>query len=267
MNFNHVLIHASAYSKLTTQPKAVADKAAGLLSVTTKTALREIFIEEKYQRRKEITSKQMTKGLLQEEEAITLYCRVSKKLFAKNLIRIENDYITGEPDLTDNEDIMKTEKGVDIKCSWSIFSFPFPDDELSAAYKWQNQCYMFLTGAKFWATAFCLVNAPGHMIKDEKRKLYYSMNCPADNDPEYLLKCVEIEKNMIFNMSEFIAAEENKNFDFDWPVVYPEWTFDVPLTNRVIEFIVERDETLIQSIAPTVEKARAYLNGLADGIY
>lgn len=262
-NFNDYLFHASAYSKLTTEPKSAADKAAGNLSATTKEFLKQIFLEQIYGRRKEITSKHMEKGTLQEEAAITLYCRVTKKLYKKNKVRVKNDFVTGEPDLVDNEDIYKTEEGVDIKCSWSVFSFPFADDELSKDYKWQNQNYMYLTGAKRWKTAFCLVNAPAYLINDEKRRAFYKAGSPdEDNNPveyaRYIEDCIEIEKNMIFNLAEF--KEENPNYDLDIPL--SEWVFDIPLKERIIEFVTERDDFLIASIEPAVIKGRQFLNSL-----
>lgn len=268
LNFDTLLIHSSAFSKLTTEPKAVKDKEAGLLSVTTKTHLKEIFLEEKYGRRKEINTKQMRKGTLQEEDAITLYCRLHKKMFNKNVIRFNNEFVTGEPDLVDNIDQTKITKGVDIKCSWSIFSFPFPDDKLDKSYEWQNQCYMFLTGAVEWITAHCLVNAPGHMITAEKLKALYQMRNEygadiADDDPEYLLKCLDIEKNMIFDMGEFKKAEPN--YDTTFQQFGYEWKFDIPLTERVIEFHTTRDKFMIESIPDYVKKARRYLNQCANG--
>lgn len=270
MNFDKLLIHSSAFSKLTTEPKSAADKAAGLLSVTTKTHLKEIFLEEKYHRRKEINTKQMRKGTLQEEEAISLYCLLHKKAFTKNVIRFTNDYLTGEPDLVDNADIKQITKGVDIKCSWSIFSFPFPDDKLEKSYEWQNQCYMDLTGAQEWITAFCLVNAPGHMITAEKIKALYQLRNEygqdiADDDPEYLLKCLDIEKNMIFNMAEFKDAEPN--YDTTFKQFGYEWNFDIPLKERVIEFHTVRDRFMIESIPTYVKNARGYLNQCAEGKY
>lgn len=261
MKFDNYLVHASAFSKLMTEPKSAADKAAGNLSATTKQFLREIYVEHKYGRRKTICTKQMLKGTLQEEEAITLYCRVKKHIYCKNTARIENKFITGEPDLSDNEDIFKTKRGVDIKCSWSLFTFPFPDDKLDKSYEWQNLCYMCLSGAEEWATAFCLVNAPGFMILDEKKKLYYEMGCPADDDPTYIEGCIEIEKNMIFNLKEFKAVPENKTIDLDCK----DWHYDIPLNERVVEFPTIRDDFKIELIEPTVIKARKYLNGCSIG--
>ena len=240
-----------------TEPKLKADKEAGNLSQTAKTYLREIFIEKKYNRRKEFESKYTNKGKSEEDSGITLYCIVKKVLYKKNVTRWNNHFITGEPDLVNHPS--KPTHGVDIKCSWSIWTFPYKDDELSDAYWWQNQCYMHLTGATEWSTAFCLVNASASLITNEKKSIWYKMECPDmgdDNYADYIDKCIEIEKNMIFNIQEF--KQENPGFDLDTKV----WSFDVPLEERVIEFKVQRDNEAIKKIEDVVTKARKYLNEL-----
>lgn len=267
MNFDNLLIHASAFSNLTTQPIGKTDRENGVLSATTKTFLKGLFLEQKYQRRKEINTKQMRKGTLQEEDAITLLCRLHKKMYKKNEIRFNNKYITGEPDLVDNLVLELIKKGADTKCSWSIFSFPFPDDKLDKAYEWQNQCYMDLTGATDWITAHCLVNAPGFMITAEKLKVFYQMQneCGGnlkDDEPEYILRCLDIEKNMIFNMDEFKEAEPN--YDTTFKQFGYEWKFDIPLKERVVEHASIRDKYMIDEIPEFVTKSRRYLNELAQ---
>lgn len=263
LNFDNYLFHASAFSKLTTEPKLKADKEAGNLSETTKTFLKEIFLEQKYQRRKILNTKHVRKGLTKEEEAITLICRLHKKMYVKNTIRFENDFTTGEPDILDNTDITKIKKGVDAKCAWSLFSFPFADDKLDKAYEWQNQVYMSQTGAEEWTTAHCLVNAPGYMITDEKRKLYYSLNMPEETDEEYIKGCLEVEKNMIFNMDEFKKAEPGYDLTFNQYGL--KWDFDISLQERVFEFHTPRDKFMIESIPEYAAKGRRYLNGLIKG--
>lgn len=257
INFDTYLIRSSGFHKLMTEPKLKADKEAGNLSQTAKTFLREIFIEKKYGRRKDFESKYTEKGLVNEDFGITLYCIVKKLLYKKNVVRFNNQFITGEPDLLSST--THPEHGVDIKCSWSIWTFPYKDDELSDAYWWQNQCYMYLTGAKEWSTAFCLVNASASLITNEKKSVWYKMECPDmgdDNYPEYLDKCIEIEKNMIFNISEF--KQENPGFDIDTKV----WSYDIPFDDRVLEFKMSRDEDAIKKIESVVIRARKYLNEL-----
>lgn len=257
LNFDTYLIRSSGFHKLMTEPKLKADKEAGNLSQTAKTYLREIFIEKKYKRKKEFESKYTSKGLTEENNGITLYCIVKKLLYKKNVVRFNNDFITGEPDLLNSTH--KPSHGVDIKCSWSIWTFPYKDDELSDAYWWQNQCYMALTGATEWSTSFCLVNATASLITNEKKAVWYKMECPDmgdDNYADYIDKCIDIERNMIFNIAEF--KQENPGFDMDCKV----WDCDIPFEDRVLEFKVTRDEEAINKIEPIVLRARKYLNDL-----
>jgi hypothetical protein len=72
-----------------------------------------------------------------------------------------------------------------------------------------------------------------------------------------------IEKNMIFDMPKF--RKDEPGFDFDIPPV--DWTFDIPMKERVIEFKSYRDQYLIDLMPSVVKGARGYLNDLAIGKY
>lgn len=239
-----------------TQPQSKADRDAGLVSKTTQTYLNEIYREQKYGRVAEFESKYTEKGKVQEENAITLFCRINKLFYKKNTERLNNDFITGEPDIHDGLTIRTCSHGVDIKCSWSLFTFPYPGDKLPVCYEWQNQSYMFLTGAKKWTTAYCLMNAPGNLIMNEKKSVWYKMDMPDEADPEYVEKCINIEKNMIFNMEEF--RTENPGFDLHCD----NWHYDIPLNDRLIRYETERNEDCIDRMKTEVLKARKHLNQL-----
>lgn len=235
-----------------TEPQSKAAKEAGELSKTTQSYLREVYRERKYNRRKEFESKYIEKGKVQEEAAITLYTRFKKEMFFKNEERVNNEFITGEYDLISKN----AKKGIDIKCSWSLFTFPFADDKLTDNYVWQNHGYMYLSGAEKWITAFCLVNAPANLIEQEKKFIWYRMNMPDDSDALYIERCIEVEKNLIFNKSEF--DKENPGFDWHCRV----WEYDIPLNERVVECTVERSDEAIERIKKEVTKSRYYLNSL-----
>jgi hypothetical protein len=256
MNFDNYLFRCSGLSKLMTEPKLKVDKEAGNLAQTTTNYLKEIYREAKYSRRNEFSSKYIEKGLSQEENAITLFSRVTKTFYKKNDTRLNNKFITGEPDLFAGDEITKCKEGFDIKCSWSIFTFPFPDDVLDPCYKWQNAGYMYLTGAEKWTTAYCLVNATANLVLNEKKAIWYKLGCPDEEDEQYIEKCIEVEKNMIFNRSEFIKVDPG--FDFHCR----DWQFDIPLKERVLTFTTERNEDDIKIIQDKVLKARKWLNDL-----
>jgi len=254
MNFDNLLIRCSAIGKIMTEPRTNADKAAGKLSETTKTYLKELYRSIKYSRQKDFTSKEVEKGIQQEELAITLYSLHTKRMFKKNKERIGNEYLTGEPDLYIGQDIYNVEEGFDTKCSWSLWTFPDVADPLDTSYYWQNMGYIALTGAKKWTTVYCLVNAPAEQITAEKQKIWYATGMPDDSNDRYMERRREVEKNMIFDMKQF--RDDNPNYDLD----IKDWCYDIPRAERIVEFPVLRDEAAIQKIYWMVGKARAYMN-------
>lgn len=225
------------------------------LGSTAKKKLVEIFASAKYHRRKEIKSKYLEKGSTVEEDSITLIARVKKKVYRKNTERIENSFLSGEPDLFDGESIKKADSITDAKSSWDLFTFfDVLTEKLNSDYYWQLQGYMALTGAPIAKIAYCLSNAPAHLIKAEKMKIYYAMNCPEDGNPEYLKKCIEIEKNMIFDMKQF--DRDNPWFDVDCK----EWTYDIPIQERIIEFEVKRNNEDIEFMYERLKLCREFMN-------
>lgn len=234
MDWSKILIRCSSIGDLMTEPLSKADKEAGELSKTTKKALKGIYIREKYGRKKDIVTKQMEKGLLVEEESITLLSRVWKKMLYKNEERLNNDFLTGLPDIFEGESINNADSITDIKSSYDLFTFISKiDDKLDSDYYYQLQGYMALSGAKQANIAYCLVNTPEHIIAGEKYRLFKAMNCISEESPEYIKEAMQMEKNMIFN--------------------------DIPKEERVLIFQVQRDDDVIKSIYEKVIKARVYL--------
>jgi hypothetical protein len=237
MDFSKTLFRCSALGYLMTEPRAKSAREAGELSETTKTHLIDVFVQNKYGRQSDISNKYITKGLMVEEDSITLYSRVNKTFFKKNEEHLSNDWIKGTPDLFIGEKIHNAETIIDIKSSWDIFTF-FRNhtSTLNNMYFWQLQGYMALTGAKQAKLAYCLVDTPELLIDDAKRKLMWQMNAGTTENEEYKKACEELDVSMIFS--------------------------DIPMKERVIEFDIERDQKAIDSIYSKVEKAREFLNQL-----
>lgn len=232
--FKNYLFRCHSIGKLMTEPKLKADKEAGNLSETTKTFLMEVFIQEKFNRKKDISNKYIEKGLLVEDEAIKLYSRIKLEDYVKNDNRFKNDYLIGTPDII-------SDSVIDIKSSWDIFTFfATMNKDVDSAYYWQLQAYLALTGASVAKLAYCLVNTPETLINDEKRKLMYKMNVATDENPEYLKACEELEHSMTFD--------------------------DIPLTTRLIEFEIKRNDEDILKMYTKIDKARVYLNELNEKI-
>src|SRR5690606_29721418 len=81
---------------------------------------------------------------------------------------LENDFIKGTPD------VILTDKVVDIKTSWDIWTF-LKVDETSAnkAYLYQLLGYMWLTDTKKADLVYCLVDTPDDIMHEELRRLSY----------------------------------------------------------------------------------------------
>lgn len=231
MDFSNYLFRASSMGLIMTDPRS-----GNGLSETTKSYLKQCHREAKYGRKKFFSNKYIEKGLKVEEDGITLLSRVKKRYFKKNEERLNNAFITGLPDLFIGESILGCEEGTDIKCSWDLFTFPYEGDKLDKTYYYQNMSYMALTGAKKWTTTYCLIDTPEQMIWDEKRKLMWKMGVMTDGDPLFQQAVAELEKTLTFD--------------------------DIPLSERILEFPIERDNNVILKMYDRVSECREYLKEL-----
>ena len=233
MQWNDIHIRASSVGYLMTEPQSKADKEAGLLSKTAQKHLLDVYIAEKYGRKKDIQTKQMKKGIEVEQDSIDLLSMYLKIPFTKNDQRFTNDYITGFPDIIDNDRI------IDIKSSYDLWTFigNIPD-KLDSLYHWQMQSYMWLTGAKGAVIAYCLVNTPESIIEQEKYYMLKKMDVATEENPEYVKEAMKIEFNMSFD--------------------------DISIDERVLMFNVSRNEDDILRIQQKVEKAREFLRELEE---
>jgi hypothetical protein len=206
------------------QPRSKSEE----LSETTKTYLSEVYVNARYNRRKELTNRYIEKGLAVEEDSITLYSRVKKIPFFKNEQHFANDYIQGTPDHVGDFVL-------DIKSNWDIFTFTntFKDD-LNKKYYWQLMGYMALTGKKEARLAYCLVNTPDVMIEDEKRRLAWKMGLiDPEANLEYIKACKQIELLSLYD--------------------------DIPLSERVNEIVIPYDALAIESLYNKIIACRQYM--------
>jgi hypothetical protein len=239
MKFDKTLFRASAVGYLMTEPRAKKDKDAGNLSEGAKTHLIDIYVSAKYGRQTEIQNRYVNKGLMVEEDSITLYSRIKKTFFKKNEKRLNNDYLMGTPDLFTGLEIEAADTIIDVKSSWDIFTFfRSYTKEINSLYYWQLQAYMALTGALKAKLAYCLIDTPAMLVNDEKRKLMYKMGCATEESDEFHKACEELEKAMTYD--------------------------DIPFKDRMIEFDVPRDNEAIESMYSRIIKAREFLNDLEN---
>ena len=231
MNWNETLIRASSVGYLMTEPVTKADKEAGVLSKTAQKHLIEVYIAEKYGRKRDIQTKQMKKGIEAEQDSIDLLSMYLKLPFSKNEERFKNDFITGLPDIINGDTI------IDIKSSYDLWTFlgNIPD-KLDNLYYWQMQSYMWLTGTKKATIAYCLVNTPESIIQQEKYYLLKKMDVISEESPEFIKEAMKIEFNMTFD--------------------------DISINERILTFNVNRSEDDILRIENKVLKARTFLQEL-----
>jgi hypothetical protein len=204
------------------------------ISETTKTYLIEVYINVMYGRKKEIISKAMQKGLMQEEDSLTLLSRVEKTLFLKNEENLKNDWLTGTPDI-----IVRDEKSLpilirDTKTSWDIFTFfKSKTNGIDKGYYWQLQSYMDLAGAENASLDYCLVNTPPALIESEKRKFMWNQGIINPDDEISAEAFATIEKNCLFD--------------------------DIPLSERVHSIPIERNQEDINRLHARVEQCREWM--------
>jgi hypothetical protein len=229
INFNETLIRASSVGYLMTEPVTKADKEAGLLSKTAQKHLLDVYISEKYNRRRDIQTKQMKKGIEVEQESIDLLSMYLKKPFTKNTERFSNKYITGLPDIIDGDTI------IDIKSSYDLWTFlgNLPD-KLDSLYYAQLQSYMWLTSANKGIIAYCLSNTPESIIEQEKYYLLKNMDVISEESPKFIKESMKLEFNMKFD--------------------------DIDIQERILLFNINRDEDFILKIQQKVESARKFLS-------
>lgn len=229
INFSKTLIRASSVGYLMVDPQSKADKESGLLSKTAQRHLLDVYIAEKYGRKRDIQTKQMKKGVEVEDQSIELLNKYWGTDYSKNQDRFTNDFITGHPDILDSN------KVVDIKSSYDLWTFlgNLPD-KLDNLYYWQLMSYMWLTGATKGHIAYCLSNTPFGIVEQEKRYLLNRMDVISEESPEYVKEAMRLEFNMTFD--------------------------DIDVSERVLIFTVDRNEDDIIRIQNRVERAREYLH-------
>jgi hypothetical protein len=215
-----MIVRCSSLGKLMTEPRSKSE----VLSQTAKSYIEDLFNELEFGYRKEFSSRYTDKGLEMEDEAIQFASeQFDWEFVVKNTERFTNDYITGEPDInTDN-------LLADIKCSWSLDTYPmFEADLKNKDYYWQLQGYMWLTGKTEAELVYCLMNTPLQIVEDEVRRAHWKAGL-IDEDID-------------------LRHEVQLKHNYD----------NIPSKLRVKRYIIERDEKAIEKIIEKVEIAREY---------
>jgi hypothetical protein len=197
------LCRASGAGSLMTDPKKKTDT----LSKTTITFLNDWMKEQIYGYRKNISTKQMEKGIEYEDAAIeTVIDWCDLPFVVKNETRFTDDYFTGEPDLLTEDTV------IDIKNSWDFSTFPLFEDEIPTdGYEYQVQVYMHLTGKKKASVIYVLLTTPEsynntELTYDHVETKYRYKRFDFVYDPEIIAKL----QQRILDCRTYIKQKQNE---------------------------------------------------------
>ncbi len=198
------------------EPKLKADKEAGKLAQTSRTFIKEMFLEKEFGFNEPVMTDEMMKGLLCEQDSLGLVQQVLKGEFRiKNISLFSNEILIGTPDIVlQKEDFIE-----DVKTSWSLKTFfnvgdPDSDEEkkMSKLYYYQALAYMKLTGKKNYRLIYCLIPTPSELITEQKKRIFFKFGCDEEN-PSYKEMSMQIDHNN--NLITKLPAEKRiKVFTF-----------------------------------------------------
>ncbi|MDY2946624.1 MAG: translocation protein TolB precursor [Mannheimia varigena] len=160
----------SMLHQLMSEPRTKADKEAGKISDTAKSAVREIAKYDLFGYQSFDGNKYTEKGNQLEEQAIKLSGFTRGLVLKKNTERRDNGIINGECDIY----VPSRKLIIDTKCSWDIGTHPFFKDEaeakaIKAGYDIQMQGYMWLWGCEEAQVDFVLFPTPLDLIGTYER--------------------------------------------------------------------------------------------------
>lgn len=158
-------IRCSSLPKIMTTPRTKGE----VLSETAKSEIIKIAKEDFYGYSSQMTNKYVEKGIEVEDKSIELLNAVKLANYKKNVVRLENDFLTGECDINDevNDEI------IDIKSSWSLETFPaLPSDINIKDYEMQLRGYMMLYNRSKASVCYCMVSTPEGLTMYENKLLH-----------------------------------------------------------------------------------------------
>jgi hypothetical protein len=195
------------------------------LGKTGETYVKSWLKEQVYNRRVEISSKYLSKGLIMEDAGIDLYNEYAGIFSVKNEQFFENDFICGTPDIILKDEI------IDIKCPYDFSTFPLFEKEIpNMDYYYQLQGYMWLTGRKSANLVYTLVDMPEHLIEREAKSKSFQLGY----DFEEVL--IDLSKKLTYS--------------------------DISIDKKIKCFKIDYNEQIIDKIKTRVEECRNYINSL-----
>jgi len=221
------------------------------LGVTGRKRAIKTYIENTDNRYKEIKSKYLEKGIMNETNAIALCNEVLGTQFTKNDERLTNEYITGECDVKEPSEIS------DVKCSWDRFTFE--ESRLADDYEWQLRGYMELYDKPKSRVIYCLTDCPDHLIlKDMERAAYQ-----YDGDlPDFI--GIRIIINAIFDKDNFHRFLEMAPIDLDKVKKQIDSFVHIPKERRIHQVSFTRDEAKTKLMYSRINEARTFIKSIYE---
>lgn len=195
----------------------------GKMGAGTKTYVEEWVISELTGLRKRIDSKYLISGVEREPASLLRASKYFGVELTKNEIQLENDFFTGEFDAKTEDTV------IDVKSSWSPFTFPLFDKEPDKGYVRQLQIYMALTGLKKASLVYCLENGTLEMIESLSWKIAKEQ---GSEEP---------------SIEHWDLAEKELNYD------------NLKDSHRIKVFSFDRDDDLIKNMEQAVLDCRKYI--------
>lgn len=140
------------------------------------------------------------KGKKVEAASIILLSKVEGKMYQKNDQRIENDFLCGEPDVYEGEDIMAATAVTDMKNSLDYPKFLKQiNTPLENKYIKQIKGYGNITGAQDLSITRTLVSFPDEMIMDYQDRIARKMGVIDRDTDSFQEIWQQWEQSMIFD--------------------------------------------------------------------
>lgn len=169
----------------------------GDLTVTNKKALIEIYVQETFGVKKEISNKYFEKGIICEPIGRDLLQKVyfNEVFFHENTKTSENDYLTGKYD-TKYKNI-----GFELKAAWDVFTFMQADIDL--VYETQCKAYNWLWGFEKTYLTYYGADTPESLLASEFNSIYWKNGFNSTREgyehPTFQQMCEDLRKVHTFS--------------------------------------------------------------------
>jgi len=221
----------------------------------TKKILSELAFAEKYNRKVEINSDKLTKGIDVEKDSRDILTRVTGLFLTASDERKYNKWVTGAIDIEPNNVI------IDIKSAWSWESYcKLLQEKPNEIYLRQGDSYMDLWNVDEFLLCHVLTDTPHRIVESEIRRYDYQYNildAEGNVRESNIEDVVKIVTNHIFSRKSLELFCETSS------VAYIEWFKDfveIPEEDRVHMIPHSFDKIRIEQRNECIKLAREYMN-------